>query len=341
VSYFDEVPEAKAFAEEVMENSEKYVFFEKEKYLHLVAGVLGATNYDSKGESIPVESLQYTEEKIKHGPFWVNDNHDPRKPPVGRILAAKVFYAPSSKVHFLAGVMGLYDTEAFPTFTDLEIDLSERLPVDELLAETEDEPFCHLLYDPHDIPPDLIAELFSDAPPFVTPIDETLVHKGTGDDQIAQIIILASKFLIAYNPLTKEFFGRVGSAAGDAFVKWTKHSASKIYSRLKRRALFKWETEYQGCTADFMVDTENPEEIAAAVQQIADASSAAGALVRSLQQYGPERVAYLFDTPTEKWLPLYAVTKGIGIISDRPYLISLEKYKGFSLGGVGVRGAVE
>lgn len=341
MSYFDEVPEARAFTEEVMENAERYRLFEGEKHLHLAAGVLGATNSDSKGESIPTESLQYTEERIEHGPFWVNDNHDPRKPPVGRILAAKVFFAPRSQTHFLAGVVGIYDTAAFPKFSDLNIDSSQRLPIHELCADAEEEPFCHLLYDPHDVPSELIAELYSDAPSFVTPTDETIVHKGTSEDQIAQIIILASKFLIAYNPLTKEFFGKVGSAAGDAFVNWTKRSASKIYSRLKRRALFKWETEYQGCAAEFLVDTEDPVVIATAVQLLADASSAAGALVRSLQQYEPERVAYIFDTPTENWLPLYAVTRRRGVISDRPYLVSLEKYKGFSVGGVGIRGAVE
>jgi len=51
-------------------------------------------------------------------------------------------------------------------------------------------------------------------------------------------------------------------------------------------------------------------------------------------RFGVERVSYLFDhKKTKEWLPLYAVTRRAGVISDRPYLISAERYHGFSLGG--------
>jgi hypothetical protein len=337
MSYLDEVPDVNAFIDDVINNVERYRLFDREKFVKLIGGVLSDTNVDSTGESISVDSLKEMEDKIRHEIVWVGDNHDPRKPPVGRFIAAKVFYARTSQVHFLAGVAGIYDTTAYPKFTDFNIDLSKRLPPNDLLAGSEEEPFCHLLYNPHDISARVISDLYEDAPDFISPPDETLLHKGISDEHISQIIILASNALIAFNPLTKEFFSKVGQAAGDAFIAWIKRSASTILSRLKRRVLFKWDTEYLDCKAEFIVDTQEPDVIAVAVQEIADASSAAGALVRSLKQYDPERVVYLFNATTRKWFPLYAVTKRVGVISDRPYLIALERYKGFSIGGTALR----
>jgi len=73
------------------------------------------------------------------------------------------------------------------------------------------------------------------------------------------------------------------------------------------------------------------------MRQAQEASNAAGALVRSLRDYEPERVAYLFDVGMGKWSPLYAVTRQRGVISDRTFLIALDKFKGFSVGGTAVR----
>ena len=335
MSYIDEVPVAREFTEDIMRDWEPFRLFDQETFAGFVAGVLSATNVDSKGESVDVDSLREAEEQIKAGPLWINDNHNPLKPPVGRVISAKVFHSPVSNVYFLAGVAGIYETTLYPKFSDLGIDISKHLLPNELLLDSDEEPYCHLLCDPHDIPPDLIEELLSDAPPFVTPTEDTLLHKGETD--LSHLTILASHFLLAFNPLTKKMLETIGQSAGEAFVNWSKQSVAKISSRVRRRVLFSWKNVYLGCNAEFLVECEDPTTITTAMEQAVEASSAAGALVRSLMDYEPERVTYLFDARLGKWVPLYAVTRRRGVISDRPFLMAVENFKGFSIGGTAVR----
>jgi hypothetical protein len=43
---------------------------------------------------------------------------------------------------------------------------------------------------------------------------------------------------------------------------------------------------------------------------------------------------YGFDTDTGKWLPRYATSNRVGVITDRPYPIAVEQRMGVSFGGI-------
>ena len=62
-------------------------------------------------------------EQLDDGLIWNQAEHDPLIQPIGRSIAARVYYAPKSDVYFVAAVSGTYDIAHLPKFADLGIDV--------------------------------------------------------------------------------------------------------------------------------------------------------------------------------------------------------------------------
>ena len=83
-----------------------------------------------------------------------------------------------------------------------------------------------------------------------------------------------------------------------------------------------------------MIDSKKPAVVTVAVSGIEAAAEAAANIINQAQALGIERLVYLYDhKETQRWFPLYAVTRKRGIVADKPYLIALEKFDGLSVGG--------
>src|SRR5690349_20031999 len=104
---FDEAPEAFQFCRDVEEEIAKYKLFDREEFSELRCCVLTTSGKDMQGDSFRLKALVQGVREINQNGLWLSVQHDPLLQPYGRVLAAKLFYAPKSQVHFIAAVMAL------------------------------------------------------------------------------------------------------------------------------------------------------------------------------------------------------------------------------------------
>jgi hypothetical protein len=106
-------------------------------------------------------------------------------------------------------------------------------------------------------------------------------------------------------------------------------------TRKKKKTLFEFQTKYKNCNVEFVIDeTEDITKYKKAIDSISSAARSAICLIDQLEKLEPRLLIYEFDIKNEDWIPIHAATKKRGIISDKPKLIALEKYKGLSPGGI-------
>src|ERR1035441_10107128 len=167
-SLIDEVPEARRFIDSACRGWEKFKRYPLEEFTDVRGAVLATSGVDLQNESFAAEGLYKMAEQIRQDSLWLMHEHNPLVAPLGRVLAAKCFYAPNSRLHFVAGVLGLYDSSQSSRFSSVGCDI-EKLPVEPITAGMDDttRELLTLSYNPHEIPPAIIEDLLRDAPPEV------------------------------------------------------------------------------------------------------------------------------------------------------------------------------
>jgi hypothetical protein len=129
----DEVPDARLFIARACQSWEKYKRFPVEDFIDVRGGVLATSGVDLQNESFAPEGLYQSAEQIRQNSLWLMHEHNPLVPPLGRVLAAKAFYAPESQLYFVAGVLGLYDASKCQSFSSVGCHLEK--PPAELSSE--------------------------------------------------------------------------------------------------------------------------------------------------------------------------------------------------------------
>ena len=333
----DENEDAVRFVTEVAQRADVMKLFPEERFASVIFGVLMTTTVDSHGEQFTIEALEALERKVKENVFLVTAHHDPRIQPVGRVLAAKTFFAPKSKAHFVAGVVGYWDVSTFMSFEKMGINVSgadnfDVVPNIEIEGPLE----AHVGVTRQDFDFAELEALLSEAPPIVSKRVQQEFRKA--EDPMTIVTISASIALLLSTPYLKEIQKRFGAATADAslaFLRWVGSSlAAKVRSMAKREVLFELKSEIDGCDLAFLVETSDPLLVSEAMEKVQQAAVAAIKLATCLSAYGPIRITYLYDHVGKKWLPLFAVTKQAGIVTDRPRLIALEGLSGISVAGV-------
>lgn len=149
--------------------------------------------------------------------------------------------------------------------------------------------------------------------------------------------IATSLWLLTSNPFSKAFLTRFGERAADQvidFLGWIKEKVVyTIEQHTNERVLFKFTTPYKGCQAKFVIASKDAELLIRATDSVNEAARSAIALIDRIEHLEPNKLVYEFDLTIKQWLPRHAATKKAGVISDRPALIAVDKYKGFSIGG--------
>jgi hypothetical protein len=326
-SLIDEVPEAKQFIESACRGWEKFKRYPLEEFIHVRGAVLATNGVDLQNECFAPEGLYRMAEQIRQNSLWLIHEHNPLIAPLGRVLAARCFYAPNSRLHFVAGVLGLYDSSQYPSFSSMGCDI-EKLPVEPITAGVDD-PTRELLtlsYNPHEIPPPIIDDLLRDAPPQVAR-KPTLVGRKAADP-LTILAITTSVWVLLSNPFTKKFSERLGERAADSTAElslWLKDRVIAAFSRLEKEALFEFECIENGCRVEFVVPSRDRLVVQKSVDSVHEAAINALALLTALSRFGPEKLVFRFDPKTLQWWPLYAATRARGVIKDERVLIAAER----------------
>src|SRR5258708_39825257 len=104
MNLIDESPEAQEFFRDVASDIEKHKRFQEERFARVLTGVLATSAVDSQNEVIAPECLEDMAMQITRDSLWMMVEHNPLIGPVGRVLAARRFYAPQSDLYFVATV---------------------------------------------------------------------------------------------------------------------------------------------------------------------------------------------------------------------------------------------
>lgn len=330
-----DVPEAQKFCDEVEQNIERYRLFEGENFEKIIQGIAATSSVDTQGESFSLSALKEMAENINTYGLWQCAEHNPLIPPIGRIFAAKVFYSPREKVHFIVIVGGVYSCEKFPNFNDLGFKKEIDDDSDFEYNESEDGHQAKIAFNPHEINKDIIKEILENKPELLE--DDPDVYFRKAADPISIFTIISTVWLITANPFSKKFLERCGERAADEVIEylgWIKNQViTKVSQVSKERILFEFEVPYKGCRVEFVIDSKETDKLIKAVDSVNIAAKASVKLIDQLEKYEIESLVYEFDLGSEVWVPRHAATRKIGVISDKPTLIAIDRYNGFSISG--------
>lgn len=321
MSVIDESEESQSFIKAATENWGDFKRFAGERFVKIGVGVIATSEVDRQNERMAPEALYGMADQIQRESLWLTIEHDPLIFPAGRVLTARCFYAPVSRVHFVVGVFGYYDPAEYETFESAGLTVPE--PVDVNVEIPTDEIELVVAYNPHEIPRSLIDEILSEAPPQVSREPQLVGRKSA--DPITILTILASFAAIAHTPFAKKFGERMGERAADELAAWLKNKVFTAFSRIEKEPLFAFESRELGCEVKFIVPSKKPLILQKAAETVDDAAIRALALLKILKFLGPEKLVYSFDIESLQWFPLYAATEKRGIIIEARALIFAER----------------
>ena len=336
----DEVTEAGEFIEEITNNIEQYKLFEGEEFAEIGSGVAATSDVDLQGDQIAMQTLASMVDRFSENVVWMQAEHSPLIQPVGRVIAVQLFYSPLSRCYFVVVVFGNYNPKKHASFKSIGIDV-ERLPVTDECVRTVNSSAAgaRIVYNPHEINPEIIAGLLEDRPQIVNIHPVIAFRKAIDPLTILQISL--SYWFLTSNPFSKSLLNRLGEKTADQVIEFSRWVKDKVITEVTRltseRVMFVFTSAYKGCHVEFVIASKDAKVLINATESVSDAACSAMVLVDKIEHLEPTKLVYDFDLKIEKWLPRYAATKLAGIISDRPTLIALDKYKGLSIGGIVTR----
>lgn len=333
---FKEVPEAEKFCNEIIKNIDKYKLYPGECFKQYTIGVISTSSIDLHGDRVTPKALYSMEKQINERGIWQCVEHNPLIQPIGRSIATKVFYAPKSNIYFLAFVGGHYDIKKISSFKDLGIDLNE-ITDEELDVSASTEGYqAKIAFNPHEIKSSIIQGILDGCPTIVDKKPEITFRKAA--DPITIIKVVSAVWLLTSNPFSKKFLERFGEKTADEVIKffeWLRKKVIMQVSKLKnKKVLFEFDVPHKGCRIEFVIASKEINKLNKAVDTVNSAVKRAIKLVDRIQHLEIETLVYEFDLNNEQWYPLHAATRKKGVISERPVLVALERYKGMSISGV-------
>jgi hypothetical protein len=220
----------------------------------------------------------------------------------------------------------MYDSARFMSFARLGIDISSPSPAEPAEFPTDVSGQVRLIANPFEFEMETISGLLDSAPAIVDRKPVRATRKAADPLAILAISVPVT-FLVA-------FAKRSGEKTADAFWSWLSRVFKEIARHKRERVLFEFVSAYKGCRVEFVVDSKDTAVLCEASAGVSAAAQSAKSLVDHLHEQGLTKLVYGFDTDTGKWLPRYATSNRVGVITDRPYPIAVEQRMGVSFGGI-------
>lgn len=339
MSLIDEVPEAREWCESVIALIDDFKLSEAEAFASLTTAVLNSTGVDRQREAFTPEALEKSAAEIPQVPWgaWMGWQHDPLVQTTGRIVAARVFYAPQSKMYFTAAVIGSYDPARAKSFRSVGVDAVPSPSANISMPAVDEREEVRVSFNPHEVQPEIIAELLAGAPSIISKRPVRAIRKAA--DPLTIVGVLVSVPLLAFLGGFGKSFGeglgkRLGEKSADAVLSWFGEVFSRIAAVVNKRVLFVFYSEDGECLIEFVIDSRDTKVLCEATRTAGAAAASAALLKERLRDLNVVKLVYSFDVDTWRWLPLHATSKKGVVVCDRPYLVSIEPGMGISGGGI-------
>jgi hypothetical protein len=328
----DESPEAQAFLSSSLKDASKYRLFPEEAFSTIEPAVLASSEVDLQGERMTMEGLNALADTINRDGLWIGVRHDPRNHPVGRAFRAGVFLAPQRNIYFVAALVGTYDCARLPKLSEA----TERGPVGVGEVAIDQIPIDiggKISFNPHEIPETLVRDMLSDAP---TSVDRLPSEDARKADVPLPILTVILPVVVLLGPFLKKFEERMGERAADECIKimsWIKNTVIRGLAELNREVLLVLRSPYKGCDIELVIGSQSRDIRVDAARLAGSACQQAIRIIDALQDLCPIRVVFEYDSVRKEWLPLYAVTRQRGVLTDQPKLVAISQFGGLSFGG--------
>lgn len=294
-------------------------------YDEFVLGVVSTNKVDIHGDQMSLEALKSTEIAInKHG-LPLNAHHDPRIATFGRTLAAKMLTSRDGEKNYVFAVIATYSKSFYRPFpTEMSALNSGYIPTETDVSFGDVE----IEYSNIELDEDIITSALANAPEFVATKPHIAVRKAADPVTILSIAIPASIAL----PFLTGYFNKLGEQTANHQERFASWLVNSIVKKVNKRVLYNFNTPYRGCLVEFIIETNSPVLIKDSINQITDASNNAKKLIDNLIDESPKRLVYVYHNDDQMWVPEH-VTLGSGqVLTDRPYLMSMEEFGGLSIG---------
>ena len=314
---FEEFDGVESFFNEVIKTHGNEDF---EDYL---CAVISTDQVDTHGHCLTINALKKAETSINSKGLPLNAHHDPRIPPFGKTIAAKLITSRDGTKNFLFGVLATFKKEFYKPFPEIPHNSSYCAKISDFLTEPVEIEFSDV-----EIDDSIIMGAVDAAPDFVASKVIKVARKAA--DPIT-ILSFAIPGFIVY-PFIKSYMSALGKDAAELqkrFISWVIESFAK---KLKRRVLYSFKSPYRGCQVDFVVETDKPQHLTTALETVQKTGITAQYLIDYLIDKEPVELVYIYDIDTENWIPSYLKTAKGEISTDKPYLMSLEQFGGVSIG---------
>lgn len=319
MSTFDDFDGAEEFFESTLSK------FKSDIYDDFVLGVISTNQVDTHGDKMSLEALKSIEQTINTHGLPLNAHHDPRIATFGRTLAAKMLTSQDGSKVYVFGVIATYSKKFYKPFPKNKgFFESDYVPSE---GDISFDP-VKIEFSNIEIDEDIMVKALGNAPEFVAPTPNIAVRKAADPVTILSIAIPASIAL----PFLTGYFNKLGEQAAnhqERFIKWLTES---IVKKVNKRVLYDFNTPYRACKVEFIIETNSPALIKQAINQISNASDSAKKLIDNLANERPRRLVYVYHNCDKIWVPEHLTLNNGEVLTDRPYLMSLEEFGGLSIG---------
>jgi hypothetical protein len=316
--------EAVQFCESIISDLTKYSIDGTEIFSGGVAGVFATSNPDSYGDIIAVRGLHEFVESQKKLPMFVNTMHDTSRPPIGRVLASRVFQDSSSDSHFIAGVIGLYSPAHYK-------DCSRKIEstMNRSCAPSDEFRPVRVLFDDFDLKKNTTIS-FEGAPQWVERNPRRLINKGV---DATQVVMISCGTMIA-----SSFAGGFFSESGKQFFTWLKNEVVSKLRATGQKNIIALNWKINDVLVEAHIDTTQYSDFEFAWQKLQPELDSIEAYINRIGDQKPLRVVLSFDETKFSWGVAFIVMRTGAILTSMPVEApDLEKMKGLSIGATGIR----
>ncbi len=331
---WDESKEASLFSKEVIDNIDKFKLFPEENFKKIIIGIFATSELDTQGDILTSEALQNITDQTNRGVSWMGAEHNPLIQTIGRVIRAKLFFAPKSQVYFIGAVIGYYDEQNLPSFKDLGVGLDklESKNISGFQVDICENP-VKIAFNEHEINAKIIENLLFEAPSYVDRKPIKSIRKAADPIVVISVIISLNFILSSF---FKSYFGELGKKAAEAtvdFLKWLKKRLTKEKYKLEKNIIFNFIVIYKDCSIEFAIQKREKELPNNAIDSLPSAVRSALSLIDAMSKFDIKRVVFEYNSNQGRWLPLHAITEKLGVVADKPTTIDIRKYRGLSFGG--------
>lgn len=294
-----------------------------DQYEDYICAVISTDQVDAHGDCLSIEALKKAEFFINENGLSLNAHHDPRIPPLGKALAAKLIPNNRGDKNYLFGVFATYKQNFYRSLPAAPKDSLHEIREDDFLHG-----FAKVEFSDAELNADLIIEALSFAPNIVSRAPIRAIRKAAEPITILSFVVPG---IIIY-PFVQSYMSALGKGAAEKQSQFFTWIIDRLSKKIKRRILYKFNSPYRGCSVDFVVETDKPAELQKAIHKIGTGGTKAKGLIDHLINENPISLVYVFDIEAEDWIPSYIKTNSGEIYTDKPYLMSAEQFGGVSIG---------